>query len=736
MTDDAHKSSPEGSPDAGSQRAGGRKTTIRLSIARNLMLMILLTAGSILIVSYRFSHRMVSELSEALISQQLDLTELELQRFFGPIETTLVLFRDWSRSGMIEVADFEAIRRSAEVGDPAPDESVHGLNERFIPLLERLPQISSMLLADQNGDEYLLMRSQDAWVNRVSSVEDWGSDKFWMRREADGRYAETSWRDLDYDPRTRPWFTGAMATPEDGGPHWTLPYRFHSTGEPGITASVQWRDATEPDVVNVIAFDILLLDVSRFTSSLEVSPNGKALILNEDGVVLGLPRGERFDTPQELREHVLTPIRELETPEIHDAVGAWEASGSAPGSIISYQSGGENWWVGARAVRLGNRHFRIAVIAPESDFLGDVVAQRNLAVAITLMALLLALLLAMIMARRFSWPLAALAAQAERMQQLDVSKSPRIGSKLREVEQLAESQESMRIALDSFSRYVPLEVVRELMRRDEAANIGGARREITVLFTDIQGFTSVAERFEPEALTHHMSDYFREMLGTVQNDGFGEVTQLTGDGFVAFWGAPIENDDHATHAAHSVLECRRRLAALNLDWRDRGLPELPTRFGLATGPVVVGNVGSPERLVYTAVGDTINLASRLEGLNRFYGTWVLASETTRRATGDQFVWRRVDRVRAKGKSEAIEIHELLGRAGEVPDATLEFAARYEQALELYRARDLRAARDSLETLARAHPDDRSVERLLGIVLELGEEPLPDAWDGTSDFFEK
>jgi adenylate cyclase len=274
------------------------------------------------------------------------------------------------------------------------------------------------------------------------------------------------------------------------------------------------------------------------------------------------------------------------------------------------------------------------------------------------------------------------------------------------------------------------------MKRDEAANIGGSRRTVTILFTDIQGFTTVAEALGPDALTQHMSEYFEAMLGTVQSDGYGEVTQLAGDGFVAFWGAPIIDESHAANAVASVLRCRERLAELNAEWSARGRPELPTRFGLATGPVVVGNVGSPARLVYTAVGDTINLASRLEGINRFYGTWVMVSGETRRAAGDAFAWRHVDRVRAKGKQQAIELFELLGRSGEVDPRRLEFAADYEEALALYRQQRFADAARALEGLAAELPGDGSVARLLGLARDFEARPPEADWDGTSDFHEK
>jgi adenylate cyclase len=730
-------SQPLPRPEHAARAPGVRRTvSIRSSLARSLTLMIVVSAGAILAVSYALGSRAVEDLSEKLIQQQLEHTRLALEKFFLPIESELRLIREWGDAGLFEPLALDAIERPGDDGATQSSPDVTRFNDRFVPMLRQLEHVNSLLIANTRGEEYMLLRRPDHWRNRITASERWGRDTFWMRRNQDGSDGGAHWKPLDYDPRSRPWFVGATREVEPGAVHWTAPYRFFTTQDPGVTASVSWSDPDEPETRYVLAVDVMLLELSRFTTALEISPRGKVLILTEDRAVAGLPRDERFRSYEAMHAHMLSPVAELGLPELDDGAAAAEARGVTPGDIFWYESGDETWWAGMLPFRLGDSTLRIVVVAPEDDFLGDVIEQRNLMLAITLCALLIALLLALVLARRYSTPLAALAAQAERIQLLDVSEPAGIETNLLELGQLAASQERMRTALDSFSRYVPLEVVRELMKRDEAANIGGARRTISVLFTDVQGFTTIAEGLEPEALTAHMSEYFRAMLGTVQGDGFGEVTQLTGDGFVAFWGAPIDCPQHAAQAAETILTCTARLAELNADWRSRGLPELPTRFGLATGPVVVGNVGSPERLVYTAVGDTINLASRLEGLNRFYGTWVLVSGETRRAAGDAFAWRRVDRVRAKGKNEPIELYELLGRSGEVSAERLEFAKRYEAALDHFRARDFAAATDGLETLARAHPDDRSVARLLELIHELDVSGLPDDWDGTTTFLVK
>ena len=220
----------------------------------------------------------------------------------------------------------------------------------------------------------------------------------------------------------------------------------------------------------------------------------------------------------------------------------------------------------------------------------------------------------------------------------------------------------------------------------------------------------------------------------MQGDGYGTVTQLTGDGLIGFWGAPKPDAEHARHAAAAVLACVERLAELDAEWKRLGKPALRTRFGLASGAAVVGNVGAASRLVYTAIGDTINRASRLEGLSRVYGTSVLASNATREATGDAFEWRRVDRVRVKGRSEVVAVYELLGLAGAISEQQRSFARSYEAALSLFGERDFSDAIVLLSELE--NRGDLSVARLLDLSRRFASQPPPDEWDAVTDYFEK
>ncbi len=289
-------------------------------------------------------------------------------------------------------------------------------------------------------------------------------------------------------------------------------------------------------------------------------------------------------------------------------------------------------------------------------------------------------------------------------------------------------------ALDSFARYVPIELVRELLERGEVARIGGTTETLSILFTDIEGFTSLSERLEPEELTSHMAEYFSAMLEVIGEEK-GTVDKFIGDAIVAFWGAPARNDRHAQSAVRAVLRASARLDSMNAAWERQGQPPLYTRFGLNTGAAVVGNVGAPERLNYTVLGDAINLASRLESLNRFYGARVLAAQSVIDATGGEFEWRHIDRAAVKGKNDAVDIYEPLGETGGVPEERLRLRDAYEAALARYLAGAFDEAARRLEALLEQHPSDRPSRYLLERCREYAAHP-PQAWEGFTRHEEK
>jgi adenylate cyclase len=289
---------------------------------------------------------------------------------------------------------------------------------------------------------------------------------------------------------------------------------------------------------------------------------------------------------------------------------------------------------------------------------------------------------------------------------------------------------------EAFSHYLNPEVTELLAQDPSRLRLGGERRALTVLFSDVREFTSIAEALPPEALGELLNEY----LGTMTDVVFrheGLLDKYVGDAVMAFWGAPLDAPDHAARCCRAALDMIVALRALHVRWREGGLPLLEMRIGINTGEAVVGNFGSAQRFSYTAMGDDVNLASRLEGLNKEYGTTILVADATRRAIGDEFVCREMDRVRVKGRVQPVAVHELLGRRADDHDGTLVGrAAAFAAALAAYRERDWDEAIGRLVALGERWPDDPAVPSFLARCRRLRDRPPPPAWDGVFEALTK
>lgn len=686
-----------------------RTVSIRWSLLRNLLFLVVLLSGAILTVTFVMANATVRRLSADLVRRTKDMADSQLKGFFEPVTHQLQVAADWSRTGLLQCREPGCF------------------NQVLPPVMERIPQISSVNTGDEEGNGVLVLRDPDGWRNREVRRGEWGARVRWTKLEPNLTPIRNWFEDLDYDPRRRPWYQGAARIP-DGEIHWTEPYTFKTTGDPGVTASI--RTVSSDGRPFILAYDVMLKDLSRFTSGLDVSAHGIVFVVTVSGQVVGLPRHKAWNEA-ERQAAILAPAEEIGVAAVAELTRVGRTQEEE--SVFKFEADGETWWGGVRPFRLkGGPPLYIGVGVPEDDLLGDIHQQRLLILLLTAAALAAAVALSMFLARRYSRPLEDLVAQSDRISRLDMEETQITPSNLDEVARLKSAQERMRSALDSFARYVPTEIVRDLLHRGEAAQIGGRTEELTILFTDIQGFTSISEGLSVAELTAHMAEYFDVMLGTLREHD-ATIDKLIGDAIVAFWGAPNPVPEHPARAVEAVLACEKNLAALNERWRAEGKPALPTRYGLATGQVVVGNVGTPSRLHYTVLGDVVNLASRLESASKYYGTHVLVEETTVRQAGDDILWRQVDRVAVKGRKGAVNVYELLGREGEVSEGVRASAATYEKALAACHARRFDEALSVLHTL---DEEDPAVLRLIHITRQLKSEPPPDDWDGASQLTSK
>jgi adenylate cyclase len=294
---------------------------------------------------------------------------------------------------------------------------------------------------------------------------------------------------------------------------------------------------------------------------------------------------------------------------------------------------------------------------------------------------------------------------------------------------------------DTFGKYVDPRIVAGLLDRPEVTDAKGSRREMTILFCDMRGFTAFSEGMTPAALVNVLNRYMTVMSEPVRHNN-GIIDKYIGDGIMAFWGPPFSSaEEHPGLACLAALDQLATLAAFRAELPEltglrRGFPEIDIRIGIATGDVVVGNIGSEQTRNYTVIGDTVNLASRLEGANKSYGTRALINETTNRFGASLVETREIDQVLVVGKTEPERIFELLGRKGEVASERLALRDAFEEGLAAYRRKDWQGARTAFEGCLKIMPGDGPSKVFLGRIAKFcTTAPSPD-WDCVWPLVEK
>jgi len=293
---------------------------------------------------------------------------------------------------------------------------------------------------------------------------------------------------------------------------------------------------------------------------------------------------------------------------------------------------------------------------------------------------------------------------------------------------VAERKQRLQIK-SMFSTYVHPSLVEELVDHPERLVLGGKREELTVLFSDIEGFTSISQNMEPETLVSLLNEYLSVMSDIIFRNR-GTLDKYVGDGIMAFWGAPIPQRDHAMLACASALQMRDALTELNRTWTPQDKPRINIRIGINTGPMVVGNMGATGKFAYTVMGDSVNVASRLEGANREYRTCIMVSEQTYSLVKESILGRKLDRIAVKGRSEAVTTYELIQlRERPVEPAYVQFLTLYEEGLTLYFGRKWAEAQRTLHEALRLNPNDVPATLYHQRARTFEASPPPDNWDG-------
>lgn len=417
--------------------------SIRMSLLRNLVGVIIVLAGAILATTMFSARSAVGEFSRSVTNVSIELTENRLREFFEPVTQQLLVTREWGKDGMLN-----------------PDD-VPGLCHLLQPVLEQYAQVAGIIIADDTGRECMLMRTPDGFACRQMNISERGAKAHWLEWSDTHPQPVESWREIEgYDPRQRPWFIGAhqrrtaaLAASEQPATrelvHWTAPYTFFTVQRPGITTAVTFEDPHSR--INVLAFDIELGSISEYTESVHVTEHGGVIVLTQDTRVLGLPRSDHFASPPARQVALLRQPQEIGLPLDDEAYETFRANIGNPDSPpTQFESLGETWWGKAKLFSLGpDQQLLIAVIVPENDMITNLPSLRLWILGVTAAVLVAAILRAIVLARRFSKPIEQLVAQSEDISRGDLDEHPPIESRIAEVGALARAQEHMRTALRS-----------------------------------------------------------------------------------------------------------------------------------------------------------------------------------------------------------------------------------------------------------------------------------------------
>ena len=499
---------------------------------------------------------------------------------------------------------------------------------------------------------------------------------------------------LDYDPRERPWYKDA--TRRDGS--WlTGPYVFFASGKQGYTVQL----AMERGRTGVIASDLLLEVTQELLKREQLTPSAVAFLFDDEDRILAHPRMSEL-MGREV-SGTIPRLRETDMGGVLKVIRAWRADGISEQFFAD--PAGRLYAAAFQSIpHSGPANLRVAIVAPVDEFFASILSERGRLFVATLAFVGSMVPIVFFIGSLLSKSLRALADETDRIQRFEPATAPPVNSMIREIDDLGRSVSTMRTVAETFSRFVPRRLVEQLIETGTPLQLGGTRREVTLFFSDIVNFTEITEKADPARVMQYTSRYFAAVSEEIMRHR-GTVDKFIGDAIMAIWNAPADDPDHAVNACAATLAFQRANDRLNAEFEREGWPVYKTRCGLHTGQAVVGNVGSVDRMNYTALGATVNLAARLEGLNKNYGTSILVSAALRERAASRFVFRSVDRISPKGFAEAFDIYELRCEQDDRAAADFEICREWEIVYAALRNGPLAVAERELAAFLTKYPDD-------------------------------
>lgn len=713
-----------------------RYRPLSVTLLRLVSLLVITAALGIGLATYLNTRSAVDRFSQELFTQALLQTRTETNRFLGQAQPILELSR------ALLSAPETAARYGVFAPRPPSESEWRARAALFIHILRTNSAFSMIYYGDRWGDFTAASRAADGGllVDHRRAQPDAPTRHELFRVTSAGWKPEhnpsVEWSAAlaRYRPQDRPWYRPAIARKRIT---WTLPYRFaHPPYAPGITASLPlFRPHGTAEGVFGVDFPLTRLDL--FVGSLQPLGAGSVFILAGQSGAGGLiahperPAAESGSHRPERRTSLLPAWQSLDRVVRAAAERLQQQGRTGSGTRFLEFMPSENsltYLAAADHLQIENLPITVIVTVPQTEILGVVTRNNLLTLLICAGVLLLSVVAGALLAARIARPLRQCVQELQQIGQFVLEDRPTPSSAIEEVDALAQEMVRMKTSLRSFEKYVPTGLVRALVQSGREARLGGSTEVVTVFFSDIVDFTQTAEGMTPSELVEAMAEYLQAMEEVISTHE-GIVDKYVGDAVMALWGtsvAPVNMPENRACAA--ALEFLENAVALQAQRAHSGKPVFEAHISIHTGEALVGNIGSRHRMDYTAIGDAVNIASRMQALNRLYGARLLISEATHAKVHADFDTRFLDTVLVKGRAHPIGIYEILTYRGDLDPARRQLCEQFAVAMDCYRAHRWDEALERFQRGLDLVPDDGPsrvfVERCRGY----RETPPPESWD--------
>lgn len=497
--------------------------------------------------------------------------------------------------------------------------------------------IASFYLADFEGNFLQVRQSPKLATREIQNTTK--RVETWEYKDKNFNTIHKTNRNTSFDPRKRVWYKNA----KNNQIIISNPYIYESTGELGITISYPLIKEGKKSIVTGV--DITLKSLKKFLKQLSKNINGTISIIDNNNRIIS-------------SSHYNNIIDLNKTNEANNIIKAAKTylKGNNTGNIEIL--GAKKYLYTGKSFKIDNsKQWHILITIAEEIVLKDSKKTLNEAILISLIVLIFFILISIILSRKITKPIVNLSKNMDDLKHLNLNTKIDSSSSIKEIKEAQESLLSLKNALFSFSKYMPVDLVKILIGKKEEIKIGGEEKNLVIMFTDIEGFTTISEKMSPKELTDELSNYFTVCSDIIKNNN-GTIDKYIGDSIMAFWGAPLDIDSPIEKALSCALEIQKELYKINKINQSQNKPIFKTRIGIHYGKTLVGNIGSNSRMNYTIIGDSVNIASRIEGINKNYDTSILLSKEIFDFAEGKFEMDFVDEIELKGKTQRTKIFSL------------------------------------------------------------------------------